>query len=191
MNLLPTALPGVVILEPKLFRDERGYFFESWHRDRYREAGLPGSFVQDNLSFSVRNVLRGLHYQYPKAQGKLVSVVAGSVFDVAADIRRGSPTFGQWTGTILSSDNARQMYIPPGFAHGFLVLSDTAVFLYKCTDFYQPGGEGSIRWDDPDLNIDWPLKDLSGSPTLSTKDAAAPPLAAVPDQRLPRYEDYP
>lgn len=180
MNVIPTELPGVLILEPRRFRDDRGFFYESFNEARYAEAGLPSRFVQDNMSYSERGVLRGLHYQLPNAQGKLVSVLRGEVFDVAVDIRRGSPTFGKWAGAALSFENGRQLYIPPGFAHGFLVTGDGAVFHYKCTALYDPKAEGSIAWDDPAIGIAWPSKDVR----LSPKDAAAPRLADVADDRL-------
>ncbi len=175
MKVVTTELPGVVILEPRRFRDDRGFFFESFNEARHAEAGLPSRYVQDNVSYSERGVLRGLHYQHPNAQGKLVSVVHGEVFDVAVDIRKGSPTFGKWIGVTLSSENGRQMYIPEGFAHGFLVTGDSAVFHYKCTAFYDPKAEGSIIWDDPTIGIDWPLKEVR----LSPKDAAARRLVDV------------
>jgi dTDP-4-dehydrorhamnose 3,5-epimerase len=186
IKILETRLPGVLIVEPKVFRDDRGFFLESYNAARYAEAGLPASFVQDNLSLSRRGVLRGLHYQHPAAQGKLVSVLRGEVYDVAVDIRRGSPTFGRWTGAVLSAANLRQMYVPPGFAHGFLVLSDEALFSYKCTEFYRPADEGSVLWNDPDLAIDWPLG--GASPLLAPKDAAAPRLVDMPAGRLPSYD---
>jgi dTDP-4-dehydrorhamnose 3,5-epimerase len=181
MNLIPTDLPGVLIIEPRVFRDDRGYFLETWNAERYAEIGLP-PFVQDNLSCSHHGVLRGLHYQHPGDQGKLVSVLEGEVFDVAVDIRPDSPTFRQWVGVTLSAENARQLYIPVGFAHGFLVTSSTARFAYKCTDFYQPQHEGSLRWDDPDIAITWPIED----PVLSPKDAVAPLLKDIAPDRLPR-----
>jgi dTDP-4-dehydrorhamnose 3,5-epimerase len=184
MKLLETPLPGVLLVEPAVYRDNRGYFQELWNQDRYIRAGLDVAFVQDNLSYSTRGVVRGLHYQHPAGQGKLVGVVAGEVYDVAVDIRRGSPTFGRWYGEILSAANARQLYIPPGFAHGFQVLSAEAVFLYKCTETYRPGDEGSVLWSDPDLGIAWPL---GASPVISPKDAAAPRLADVPPERLPEH----
>jgi dTDP-4-dehydrorhamnose 3,5-epimerase len=188
MNVIATRLPGVVIVEPRVFRDERGYFLETWSTARYEAAGLPGAFAQDNLSCSSVGVLRGLHYQFPVAQGKLVSVVRGEVFDVAVDIRVGSPTFGQWDGALLSSENARQLYIPEGFAHGFVVVGDEpAYFSYKCTTGYDPAGQCSIAWNDPDLGIDWP----TAVPSLSPKDAEAPRLREVPESRLPRYEPAP
>jgi dTDP-4-dehydrorhamnose 3,5-epimerase len=170
MNALQTLLPGVLLIEPKVFGDERGFFFESYNERRFREiTGLDVRFVQDNHSKSARNVLRGLHYQKPGAQGKLVRVVSGSVFDVAVDIRRNSPTFGRWIGEVLSAENKRQLWIPEGFAHGFLVLSDSAEFLYKTTDYWQPENEHCIRWDDTDLGIAWPLN--GAPPSLSAKDA--------------------
>ncbi len=181
MRVSETRLAGVLILEPRVFEDARGYFLESWNQERYSAVGIDEPFVQDNISVSHRFVLRGLHYQHPHPQGKLISVLQGSVFDVAVDIRRDSPTFGQWLGAELSSENSRQMFIPAGFAHGFLVTSETALFHYKCTDFYRPECEGSIRWDDPSLGIEWPVK----SPILSAKDAQAPTLAEIPDERLP------
>jgi dTDP-4-dehydrorhamnose 3,5-epimerase len=187
MNVVPTELPGVVILEPRVFRDDRGYFLETWSRDRYAAAGLPAEFVQDNLSYSTRGVLRGLHYQHPRAQGKLVGVLRGEVYDVAVDIRRGSPTFGRWVGVTLSAENGRQLYVPVGFAHGFVVMGEEALFVYKCTAPYDPGGEGSIVWDDPDLGIRWPLP-AGAAPRLSPKDAAAPRLRDVPADRLPAYQ---
>lgn len=182
MKVVETELPGVLLVEPVTFRDERGWFRESWHLDRYREAGLPARFVQDNVSRSHRGVLRGLHYQEPQSQGKLVSVLEGEVFDVAVDIRRSSPTFGRWAGFTLSAENARQLYVPEGFAHGFVVLSEVAVFAYRCTAYYRPDAEGTVRWDDPDVGIEWPVE----RPRLSPRDAAAPTLAEIPPERLPR-----
>ena len=176
MNVVETKLKSVLLLEPRVFQDERGYFFESWNQARYREAGIHADFVQDNLSFSHRGVLRGLHFQVPPhAQGKLVSVLQGSVFDVAVDLRMASPSFGQWVGVELSSDNLRQMYIPEGFAHGFVVTSESALFSYKCTNFYAPQHERSLRWDDPEIAIEWPITD----PILSPKDAEAPTMAEI------------
>lgn len=170
MKATPLAIPDVLLIEPKVFGDERGFFFESFNQTAFNEAvGLDIQFVQDNHSRSAKNVLRGLHYQMPpKAQGKLVRVVVGEVFDVAVDIREGSPTFGKWVGEVLSADNKRQLWIPPGFAHGFLVLSEMVEFLYKTTDYWAPALERCIRWDDPVLGIDWPLE---GEPVLSGKDA--------------------
>ena len=168
MQVVQTAIAEVLIFEPKVFGDERGFFFESFNQKVFREAtGLSPDFVQDNHSKSAKNVLRGLHYQLRQAQGKLVRVTAGEVFDVAVDVRKSSPTFGQWVGVHLSAENKRQLWVPEGFAHGFLVLSEYAEFLYKTTDFYAPEHERCIRWDDPTLAIDWPLQ---GLPTLSVKD---------------------
>lgn len=181
MNVVETELPGVRVVEPQRYPDDRGYFMELWHRERYAAAGFPARFVQDNISRSRRHVLRGLHYQHPSPQGKLIGVLEGRVFDVAVDIRRGSPTFGAWVGETLSSENGRQLYVPEGFAHGFVVLSDTALVLYKCTAFYAPDCEHSIRWDDPALGIDWPVE----APILSEKDAAAPTLETLDEDALP------
>ena len=177
MNVVRTDIPDVLLLEPKVFGDARGFFLESYNERRLDEAvGREVRFVQDNHSRSARGVLRGLHYQLPPhAQGKLVRVTSGAVFDVAVDIRRASPTFGRWVGVELSGDNHRQMWIPPGLAHGFLVLTESADFLYKTTDYYAPQAEGCIRWDDPELAIAWP--DLGAAPSLSQKDASAPPLS--------------
>ncbi|MCA3749546.1 MAG: dTDP-4-dehydrorhamnose 3,5-epimerase [Rubrobacter sp.] len=183
MRVLETELPGVLVVEPQVFGDERGFFMESFNGRRYREAGLPEGFVQDNLSFSRRGVLRGLHFQHPQGQGKLVSVLRGEVFDVAVDVRRGSPTFGRWTGLSLSEENKRQLYIPPGFAHGFVVLSEAALFFYKCTEYYAPECERTVLWSDPEIGIDWPV----GEPVLSEKDRAAPALREMPPGHLPRY----
>ena len=170
MNVIATDLPEVLILEPRVFGDERGFFLESFNARAFEAAtGLKRDFVQDNHSRSQRGVLRGLHYQLQQAQGKLVRVVQGEVFDVAVDVRRSSPTFGRWVGVHLSSENKRQLWVPEGFAHGFLVLSDYAEFLYKTTDYYAPEHERCIRWDDPDLAIDWPLAE---APQLSAKDQA-------------------
>lgn len=168
MNVSATELPGVLIIEPQVFGDERGFFYESFNaRDFAQATGLHPQFVQDNHSRSQRGVLRGLHYQVEHAQGKLVRVTAGEVLDVAVDIRQSSPAFGKWASVRLSADNSRQVWIPPGFAHGFVVLSDYAELLYKTTDYYTPSAERCIRWDDPDLNIDW---QLDGAPNLSAKD---------------------
>ena len=172
MEFEPTAIPEVVLIRPKVFGDPRGYFFESWEERKFAAAGLDINFVQDNHSRSARNILRGLHYQVQQTQGKLVRVVTGAVFDVAVDIRRSSPTFGSWVGVTLSEENHHMLWVPPGFAHGFLVLSQSADFLYRCTDFWAPPHERAIAWNDPDLNITWPLP--SGSePILSAKDAVA------------------
>lgn len=184
MNFLDTKLPGVVLVEPDVFEDARGYFLETYHAAKYRQGGIPGSFVQDNLSHSVRGTLRGLHYQLPHAQGKLVMALAGRIFDVAVDIRKGSPTFGQWVGVELSGDNKRQLYIPPGFAHGFCVLSETADVLYKCTALYSPQDERGIIWNDPAIAIAWPVSD----PLLSTKDRSYRTLAEM-REALPAYRN--
>lgn len=175
----------MLIIEPDVFGDRRGFFMESWNAKRYREAGLDVDFVQDNLSYSHYGVLRGLHYQQPHAQGKLVYVLQGRVFDVAVDIRVGSPSFGQWYGVELSAENKRQFYIPKGFAHGFCVISETALFAYKCTDFYSPQTEGGIAWDDPDLGIEWPLKE----PMLSDKDKKYPMLKNIEPKTLPQWSE--
>jgi dTDP-4-dehydrorhamnose 3,5-epimerase len=175
MEVRETDLPGVVIVEPRVFGDERGFFVETWQRARYAAAGIDVDFVQDNLSRSRRGTLRGLHFQIERPQGKLVQVVRGEVFDVAVDVRRSSPTFGRWTGTVLSAENHRQMYVPPGFAHGFQVLSEVADFAYKCTEFYAPELERSVRWNDPTVAVEWPLGDAP--PILSPKDRDAPLLA--------------
>lgn len=171
MNIIETPLPGVLLIEPQLFGDERGFFMESWNRRAFASRGLDLEFVQDNHSRSARGVLRGLHYQVHEPQGKLVRVVSGAVFDVAVDLRRSSPDFGRWVGYELSADNKRMLWVPPGFGHGFLVLSETADFLYKTTAYYAPQWDRGVRWNDPDIGIDWPL---DGAPTLSAKDEAAP-----------------
>lgn len=171
MKLMDTRIPEVKILEPAVFGDARGFFMESWHAQKFAELGLNLNFVQDNHSRSRQGILRGLHYQTQQIQGKLVRVTKGCVFDVAVDVRRSSPSFGQWVGVELSDDNHRMLWIPPGFAHGFYVMSESADFLYKCTDFYNPAHEACIRWDDPTLAIDWPL--VNGqAPLVSAKDAA-------------------
>lgn len=180
MTVRELELPGVVLIEPRVFRDDRGRFLESYHRQRYRALGLAPDFVQDNVSVSRRGVLRGIHYQNPHAQGKLVTVLHGAVFDVAVDLRRGSRTFGRWTAVELTSDNCQQLWIPPGFGHGFQVLSDEAVFAYKCTEYYVPDADRCIRWDDPEIDIHWPVAD----PVLSDRDASAPVLAEVPPEHL-------
>lgn len=181
MKITQLALPEVLLVEPRVLHDERGRFMETWQWERYAAAGIPGPFVQDNVSVSTRHVLRGLHAQHPNGQGKLVSVLAGRVFDVAVDIRQGSPRFGQWMGQELDADRGHQLYLPPGFAHGFLVLSDEAVFSYKCTVAYHQPSEFGIRWNDPAIGIRWPVAD----PVLSPKDADAPLLAELPAGRLP------
>jgi dTDP-4-dehydrorhamnose 3,5-epimerase len=173
MRVIPTALPDVAIVEPRVFRDARGFFFESWNRRALAAAGLDVDFVQDNHSRSMRGVLRGLHYQVQHAQGKLVRVVVGEVFDVAVDLRDGSPTFGRHVALRLAADEPRMLWVPPGFAHGFVVLSDVAEFLYKTTDYWYPEHERTLLWNDPALGIDWPVAD----PLLAPKDAAGTPLA--------------
>jgi dTDP-4-dehydrorhamnose 3,5-epimerase len=179
-----TAIEGAFIIEPKVFGDDRGYFLEAYSQKRYQEAGIPGTFIQDNLSFSRRGVLRGLHFQNPNAQGKLVSAPMGEVFDVAVDIRKGSPTFGKWVGVHLSGQNKRQFWVPPGLAHGFVVLSETALFSYKCTEYYSPKDEHSILWNDPDIGIEWPISD---GIQLSAKDVSGLKLKNILGESLPRY----
>jgi len=186
MEITRTRLPGLLIIDPRVFPDGRGFFFESYHRERYSLHGIRDEFVQDNLSCSVKDTLRGLHYQSPHSQAKLVQVLSGEMFDVAVDIRSGSPAFGRWEGIILSAENRRQFYIPRGFAHGFCVLSDTAIFSYKCDDFYAPGCEGGIHWSDPDLGIDWPVK----TPLVSEKDSRCLRLKDIPRERLPVYSSF-
>lgn len=177
MKATPTALPDVIILEPRVFGDDRGFFFESFNQTAFESAtGVSTHFVQDNHSRSVRGVLRGLHYQIQHAQGKLVRVVQGEVFDVAVDVRKDSPSFGHWVGVTLSAENKKQLWVPPGFAHGFLVLSESAEFLYKTTDYWYPEFERSLLWSDPELAIDWPGVDATNPPQLAAKDAAALPL---------------
>lgn len=184
MKIIEKEIPGVLLIEPQLFGDERGWFMESWQQQRYAEQGIVGPFVQDNQAFSRRGVLRGLHIQHPYGQGKLVQVISGEVFDVAVDVRHGSPYFGRWVGFVLSGENRRQLYVPEGFAHGYCVLSDEALFSYKCTDLYHPETQLSIRWDDPALGIEWPLE---GEPVLADKDRDAPLLNELPPERLPPY----
>ena len=181
MKVTPTELPEVLLVEPKVHGDDRGHFYELFHEQRYAEAGIRGPFVQDNHSRSVHGTLRGLHFQEPCPQGKLVQVLRGRVWDVAVDVRRGSPRFGRWVGIELSGDTPRQLWIPPGFAHGFCVLSDSADFFYKCTELYAPECDRSIAWNDPAIGIRWPLAE----PLLSSKDRAAPTLARAPV--LPAY----
>jgi dTDP-4-dehydrorhamnose 3,5-epimerase len=170
MEFQPTEIPDVVLISPRVFGDARGYFFESWEERKFAAAGIRAEFVQDNHSHSARNVLRGLHYQIHQAQGKLVRVATGSVFDVAVDMRRSSPTFGRWVGVTLSAENHQMLWVPAGFAHGYFVLSEFADFLYRCTDFYAPAHERTILWSDPQLNVRWPVS--SGKPVLSAKDEA-------------------
>jgi len=182
MRTIETGIPGLIVIEPDVFGDERGFFMETWHASRYRAAGLPDRFVQSNLSRSGPSVIRGLHYQYPEPQGKLVSVLAGRVFDVAVDIRSNSPTFRQWAGVELSADNHRQMYVPEGFAHGFCVLGEGALLAYLCTAEYRAEYDAVVAWDDPEIGIRWPL----AAGKLSSKDANAPRLAEIPADALPR-----
>ena len=183
MKFHETALPGVVLIEPDVYKDARGFFLETYHERKYAEGGIPGPFVQDNHSGSARGTLRGLHAQRTRPQGKLVRAVEGAMFDVAVDIRRGSPTFGRWVGFELSGENFLQLWIPPGFAHGFCVTSDRVHVEYKCTDFYDAEDELPVAWNDPEVAIAWPI----AQPTLSVKDAQAPRLAEILD-RLPRFE---
>ena len=182
MRTIETGIPGLLVVEPKVYGDARGFFMETWHATRYADAGMPNRFVQSNLSRSGPGVIRGLHFQYPEPQGKLVWVLEGSVFDVAVDIRPDSPTFRQWAGVELSAENHRQMYVPEGFAHGFCVLGDGALLSYMCTAEYRAEHDAVIAWNDPDIGIRWPLKEA----TLSAKDSAAPRLADLPEERLPR-----
>ncbi len=183
MKINNTSLSGVMIIEPKVFGDNRGYFYESFQETRYTEIGITLPFVQDNASRSSKNVLRGLHHQQKHTQGKLIYVTRGTVFDVAVDIRVGSPTFGRWTSVILDDIDHRQLYIPPGFAHGFCVLSETADFFYKCTDFYDPASEITVQWNDPDIGIKWPIS----TPALSAKDAKGKLLKDFTENELPKY----
>jgi dTDP-4-dehydrorhamnose 3,5-epimerase len=173
----------VLLIAPRVFEDERGFFMESFQAQRYADAGVAGPFVQDNVSLSRYGVLRGLHFQHPHGQGKLVFVLQGEVFDVAVDVRRGSPTYGRWYGVTLSAENKLQLWVPAGFAHGFCVTSDAALFAYKCTDYYQPETECTLLWNDPGIGIDWPIE----SPQVSAKDAGALPLRELDASRLPSY----
>ncbi len=183
MKVTTTKLSGLLIIEPQVFGDERGYFMESWSQQRYKDAGIEHGFVQSNVSKSQQGVLRGLHFQNPKPQGKLVYVLAGEVFDVAVDIRTGSPTFGQHESIVLSAENHKQFYVPEGFAHGFCVLSESATFAYMCTNYYDAQADASIAWNDPDLNIEWPIK----SPILSDKDSKALNLKDFDFSKLPVF----
>jgi dTDP-4-dehydrorhamnose 3,5-epimerase len=185
MKRIETSLKDAVILEPAVFGDQRGYFYESYNKEKYAELGIYADFVQSNVSRSMRGVLRGLHYQWPNPQGKLVSVLEGEVYDVAVDIRRDSPTFGQWAGVMLTAENKRHFWVPEGFAHGFCVLSEFATFAYQCTAQYDREADAGVRWNDEAIGIDWPISE----PLLSAKDAKAPFLADVPKQRLPEYPD--
>jgi dTDP-4-dehydrorhamnose 3,5-epimerase len=197
MKVHPTTLPGVLQFEPPVFRDARGFFLETWRAERYAAAGLPSQFVQDNVSRSARGVLRGLHFQQPNAQGKLVTVLEGAVFDVAVDIRVGSPTFGQWAGATLTGEALNQLWAPPGFAHGFCVTSETALFSYKCSAPYAPEHEGGIAWNDPAIGIAWPVGVDTGvdtgidTPDLSARDQSWGALSALDPATLPAYADFP
>ncbi len=183
LEVIEGNLPGVLSIRPRAFPDVRGFFTETYHADKYREAGIDRAFVQDNFSFSKARVLRGLHYQRKYPQGKLVYVVQGEIFDVAVDIRRGSPTFGQWEGHTLSGENHHQLYVPEGFAHGFVVLSETAAVMYKCTDLYRPDDDCGLLWNDAGLGIDWPVT----TPVLSEKDASLPALVDLTEEDLPEF----
>jgi dTDP-4-dehydrorhamnose 3,5-epimerase len=183
LQRIETALPGIVELRPKVFRDPRGFFMETYHREKFAALGIHDAFVQDNHSSSSKGTLRGLHYQLQHPQAKLCRVIEGEAYDVALDIRVGSPTFGKWAGLLLSAKEQNQIYIPPGFAHGFLALSETVQFLYKCSDFYDPADECGILWNDPALQISWRISD----PLISEKDAKYPPLSSVALENLPRY----
>jgi dTDP-4-dehydrorhamnose 3,5-epimerase len=180
MKIIPTEIDGVLLIEPRVFSDQRGYFLETYHRRRYREAGMQETFVQDNFSSSVRDTLRGLHFQVSCPQAKLVQALMGEIFDVALDIRPNSKTFGKWSGALLSDQNKRQLFIPQGFAHGFCVISEKALVHYKCSDFYSPADEGGVLWSDPSINIDWPVK----TPLLSEKDKRLPRLSDLPAETL-------
>jgi dTDP-4-dehydrorhamnose 3,5-epimerase len=183
MNIVKTEIDGVVILEPRVFEDDRGYFLETWSIQRYKDAGIDLGFVQDNVSFSSKGTLRGLHFQNPNCQGKLVQALFGTVVDIAVDIRVGSETFGKSVSVELSAENHRQVYIPPGFAHGFCVLSENALFSYKCTELYDQSAEGGVLWNDPDLGLDWKIDE----PLLSPKDLVFSQLKDIPEDKLPRY----
>ena len=180
MEIITTEFPGLVLIKPKIFGDARGYFYESWNKERYENAGITEDFVQDNVSFSSRGVLRGLHYQKPYTQGKLVSVLIGEVWDVVVDLRCGSPTFGKWQGFTLTGEHKEQLYVPRGFAHGFCVLSETALFQYKCTDRYSPESERGIIWNDPTLAIPWPVRE----PVISEKDTKHPYFKDLKDELI-------
>ncbi len=187
MEFIKTNLPGVILFSPKVFGDRRGFFLETYREDIMQQAGIHETFVQDNHSRSEKGVLRGLHYQLQHTQGKLVRVASGAVFDVAVDVRHGSPTFGHWYGTELNEENMHMLYVPAGFAHGFMVLSDSADFIYKCTDYYHPQSEQGIAWNDPDININWPEDD---NVTLSDKDKNNRLLKDMEADELPRFRDF-
>lgn len=185
MQCIETGISGLKIIEPDVYGDDRGFFMESWHASRYREAGLPAQFVQSNVSRSSPGVVRGLHYQYPNPQGKLVQVLEGRIFDVAVDIRIDSPTFSEWVGVELSAANHRQLYVPEGFAHGFCVLGDTPAMMgYLCTRVFSAEDDAAIAWDDPDIGVEWPVRPTS----LSRKDTEAPRISEIPRERLPRFD---
>lgn len=186
MNIIKTKLPGVMVIEPKVFGDKRGFFLETFRNDALQASGIDVQFVQDNHSRSSKGVLRGLHYQMTQTQAKLVRVASGSVFDVAVDVRYGAPTFGQWFGTQLDEDNMRMLYVPAGFAHGFVVLSEYADFIYKCSDYYHPESEQGIAWNDPDIAINWEIENVS----LSDKDKKNPALKDQPPENLPSFQDF-
>jgi dTDP-4-dehydrorhamnose 3,5-epimerase len=188
MIVEPLALPEVLLLRPRVFHDARGHFVETWNAVRYREAGIRLDFAQDNVSVSHRGVLRGLHVQHPNGQGKLVTVLQGRVFDVAVDVRAGSPRYGQWVGAVLDGDSKAQLWVPPGFLHGFLALEDHTIFSYKCTALYNPAAEFSVRWNDPAIGIAWPGMHAGDPFRIADKDAHAPLLAEVARERLPRYQ---
>jgi dTDP-4-dehydrorhamnose 3,5-epimerase len=184
MKVTATEIPEVLLIEPKVFGDHRGYFVETWQQQRYAEHGIGPTFVQDNEAASGHGTLRGLHIQNPHGQGKLVQVITGTVFDIAVDVRLGSPTYGVWVGLELSAENKRQLWVPPGFLHGYLVTSETAIFAYKCTELYHPETQFAVRWDDPDIGIQWPT---GITPTLSDKDRDAQLLREIPETQLPQY----
>ncbi|MFC1883493.1 dTDP-4-dehydrorhamnose 3,5-epimerase [Thermodesulfobacteriota bacterium] len=181
MSFSESTLPGVIIIEPVVYKDKRGLFLETFHQGKYSGGGINDIFVQDNHSFSMKNTLRGLHYQLKNPQAKLIYAITGEIYDVAVDIRRGSPHFGKWMGVILSAENRKQIYVPKGFAHGFCVLSETADVIYKCSDFYSPGDEYGVLWSDPSIGIDWPVE----NPLLSEKDSRNPQLNDIPEKHLP------
>jgi dTDP-4-dehydrorhamnose 3,5-epimerase len=183
MKIISTSIEGLLIIEPNIFMDKRGFFMETYNQNRYIEAGINTTFVQDNLSYSLKNTLRGLHFQIKHSQAKLIQVISGEIFDVAVDLRSGSATFGKWTGIHLSDKNRQQMFIPEGFAHGFCVLSDFALFCYKCSDFYVPDDEGGIIWSDPDIGIEWPV----GNPIISEKDKQYHKLSGLAAEQLPSF----
>lgn len=182
MDVISLEIPDVKLVKPRIFKDARGFFLQTYHDEQYRDAGIDVRFVQDNWSHSTKGVLRGLHYQLKNPQAKLVSVIRGEVFDVAVDIRNGSPTFGKWAGSVLSAENGHQMYVPVGFAHGFCVMSEEVDFVYKCSNFYTPGDEYGIRWNDPDIGIDWPMTDV----LVSEKDKEATLFKDVPEENVPK-----